>query len=208
MSQTADISIIDYGVSNVSSINNMLKKIGFNVEVISSPQKILRAKRIILPGVGSFDNGMSALEDLGLDDAIKAKMLGGQTPFLGICLGMQLLSNGSEEGIKDGLGIIPGRCVKIRSVDDNTIKVPHMGWNVPEVLQKNALVDTSKRSTRFYFTHSYHFVCDNQDHVIAVVEHGAKLTAVVQQKYVFGVQFHPEKSHRFGMSVLINFGRL
>ncbi|MDA8739482.1 imidazole glycerol phosphate synthase subunit HisH [Luminiphilus sp.] len=204
----ADISIVDYGVSNVGSIQNMLRKIGFSVEVISSPEKILSSKKIILPGVGSFDNGMSALEGLGLVEAIKVKLLSEKTPFLGICLGMQLLSNGSEEGIKAGLGIIPGKCVKIRPAGLNPVKVPHMGWNVPVVIQDNVVLGVSDKSSRFYFTHSYHFVCENQDNVIAIVDHGANLTAMVQQKNVFGVQFHPEKSHRFGISILTNFGRL
>jgi imidazole glycerol-phosphate synthase subunit HisH len=208
MNQIADISIVDYGVSNVGSIQNMLRKIGFSVEIVSSPEKILSSKKIILPGVGSFDNGMAALEDLCLVEAIKVKLLSEKTPFLGICLGMQLLSNGSEEGCKAGLGIISGECVKIRPTDSNPVKVPHMGWNVPVVLQDNAILEMSDETARFYFTHSYHFVCDNQDDVLATVNHGIDLTAIVQHKNVFGVQFHPEKSHRFGINILSNFGML
>lgn len=202
------ISVIDYGVCNLGSIRNMLRKLGFGVELISTPLAVERARKIILPGVGAFDNGVAALEDRGLFAPLQVKARDPAVPFLGICLGMQLLSKGSEEGSRSGLGLIAGTCVRLHVPPEGALKVPHMGWNVPIVKRANPLIASPIPETRFYFTHSYHLVCEDAADVAVTVTHGTELTAMIHRGNVMGVQFHPEKSHRYGMALLRNFGGL
>lgn len=202
------ISIVDYGVVNLGSIRNMLKKLGFAVELVSTPHAVAQAKKIILPGVGAYDHGVAALENLGLIGPLREQAAGGATPMLGICLGMQLLGNGSEEGDKAGLGIIDGGCVRFKFSQGSPLKVPHMGWNVPVPRRPSVLLAGLEERARFYFTHSYHFVCERPDDVLAIVTHGTEFAAAIQRVNVMGVQFHPEKSHRFGMTLLRNFGSI
>lgn len=186
----------------------MLRKLDFETTLVSTPAGIGQATKILLPGVGAFDHGISALADLGLVEPLREKALEGRVPILGICLGMQMLAEGSEEGRLDGLGVIQGRCVKFRLPPDSGLKVPHMGWNVPKFLRSAPLVRGYDTNARFYFTHSYHLVCDNQQDVLATVCHGVEFAAMIQRDNVMGTQFHPEKSHRFGMEILRNFGDL
>jgi glutamine amidotransferase len=206
LSSQLEVSILDYGVGNLGSICNMFRKLGVPVSRVSSRAEVLSARRLVLPGVGAFDHGMHALESRGLDAALKEAVNFG-IPLLGICLGMQLLGGASEEGVKRGLGLIRGSCVRFRSTPESPIKVPHMGWNTLRLQKPCALFGGDVDEWRFYFTHSYHFVCGKEAEV-ATVTHGGSFTAAVQQGKVFGVQFHPEKSHRFGMHLLRNFGRL
>ena len=199
------ISIVDYGVSNLGSIRNMLRKLGFEAELVSTPDGVTEATKIILPGVGAFDHGMTALEDLRLIGPLKSKAVEDKVPILGICLGMQLLGEGSEEGSLDGLGLIEGGCFRFRLPPESDFKVPHMGWNEPLQKQASPLLKGLNHGARFYFTHSYHLVCQDPADVLAIATHGIEFTAMVQRNNVFGVQFHPEKSHRFGMTLLQNF---
>lgn len=201
------ISVLNYGVSNVGSMLNMFKKLGVPAEVISTPEEVARAEKIILPGVGAFDHGMSALVGKGLAEAIQKKVIEDRVPLLGVCLGMQLLGTGSEEGSMEGLGLIDARCIRFRSECDPPLRVPHMGWNELEIKKPTLLTD-GLLNPRFYFVHSYHLACSRGEDVVASATYAGEFTAIVQRDNVWGVQFHPEKSHRFGMALLNNFARI
>jgi glutamine amidotransferase len=202
------IAVVTYGVSNVGSMFNMLEKIGVPATAASTPDEIARADKIILPGVGAFDHGMSTLVERGLAEALKKRVLRDGIPLLGVCLGMQLLGRGSEEGVLDGLGLVEGRCVRLRSESNSLLKVPHMGWNVLAQSRESPLFDQLDARARFYFVHSYHLVCADSADVLATARYGVEFTAMVQRANVWGAQFHPEKSHRYGMTLLRNFARL
>jgi glutamine amidotransferase len=202
------VSIVDYGICNLGSIRNMLHKLGIESRVAGSAAEVALAEKIILPGVGAFDHGITALRERGMVDALRESAIGRRVPFLGICLGMQLFGSSTEEGTMEGLGLIPGRCVRFRPAGESTLKVPHMGWN--EIVPRRAcpLLRGLEQGARFYFTHSYHMICEDAADVLAVASHGIEFTAMVQRGNVLGAQFHPEKSHRFGMTLLRNFGAL
>jgi glutamine amidotransferase len=201
------ISVIDYGVANLGSMLNMLRRLGAQARLVSTPEEVLAAERIILPGIGAFDQGMRALEDLKLCEPIKERVAAG-IPLLGVCLGMQLLGRSSAEGAARGLGLIRGDCQKIAGDSDRRIRVPHMGWSHLEVKRSHALLQDLDAHARFYFVHSYHLVCEDPTDVLATARYGAELTAVIAHENVLGAQFHPEKSHRYGMALLRNFARL
>lgn len=202
------ISIIDYGVVNLGSIQNMLRYLEIDAKLAITPEDVEAAEKILLPGVGAFDHGMAALHAKGLAEPVREKALSSEVPVLGICLGMQLLARGSEEGSAAGLGVIQGYCRKIRPEPGSPERVPHMGWNVPDIRRPSPLTRDFDRNARFYFTHSFHLVCDDPDDVLATVRHGIDFTAMVAHENVMGAQFHPEKSHRFGMALLRNFGAM
>jgi imidazole glycerol-phosphate synthase subunit HisH len=200
------IGIIDLGLGNIGSIQNMFAKVGIVATAVNTDGAIRRSEKLILPGVGAFSHGMSSLNDSGLRHVLEEKVLGDRTPVLGICLGMQMLARHSEEGDVDGLGWIAGRTVRLRGETPATrLRVPHMGWNQVKVRKASTLFDGVSEDARFYFVHSYHVVCDDPEDVLATVQYGAQLTAAVARGNVMGTQFHPEKSHKFGMAVLKNF---
>jgi glutamine amidotransferase len=201
------ITIIDYGMGNVGSIKNMLKKIGHDSIISSNKVDIDNASKLILPGVGRFDTAMENLNNLNLSQLIKEKVMEG-TPLLGICLGMQLLANKSEEGIIDGLGLIPGEVKKFDL--QAPFKVPHMGWNTVNFNNNSVLFQQFQQfeEARFYFVHSYYFQCTIKEYSIGETSFSHNFTSAVQKGNVFGVQFHPEKSHVFGMGLLKNFAEL
>jgi len=200
------ISIVNYGVSNVGSMLNMMRKLGVPAETISTPEEIERAEKIILPGIGAFDHGMKALMEMNLAEPLKVRVRAG-VPLLGVCLGMQMLATGSEEGSLTGLGLIEGRCMRFFPDGQARIRIPHMGWNELAVRRECSLLEGLQRA-RFYFVHSYHFVCHDPSDELASSRYGIDFTAAVQRGNVWGVQFHPEKSHRFGMALLKNFAAL
>lgn len=203
------IVIVDYKMGNVGSILNMLKKIGAPAIVSSDPRDIERADKLILPGVGAFDNGMANLGQMGFMSELNDKVLNEKTPVLGICLGMELLTRGSEEGKLPGLGWIAADTIRFRfDQKSNGLKIPHMGWNSTDVVRADSLFKGLDGEARFYFVHSYHVVCHNEDDVLARTHHGYDFVAAVQRDNIFGTQFHPEKSHRYGMRVLKNFVEL
>jgi imidazole glycerol-phosphate synthase subunit HisH len=202
------IAVVSYGVSNVGSILNMLRKIGAPAVAVSTPAEIERAEKLILPGIGAFDNGMKALSDLGLAEPLKERVVRDGVPILGICLGMQLLGQGSEEGALAGLGLLEGRCVRFCRGGEPPLRVPHMGWNVLAPRRDSALLTGLDEHARFYFVHSYHLGCGDPVDVLATARYGVEFTAMVQRGNVWGAQFHPEKSHRYGMALLGNFARL
>ena len=199
--------IVDYGMGNLGSIRNMLKKIGEQAVISSDPDGIRQADRLILPGVGSFDRGMRHLQQRGLLPVLNDKVRCEQTPTLGICLGMQLLTRRSEEGRLPGLGWIDGETVRFQFEGRHqALKVPHMGWNTVTVARDESLFrGLTNGQTRFYFVHSYHVVCDHASDVLAQTEYGFPFIASVQRGHVMGTQFHPEKSHKYGMRLLQNF---
>lgn len=200
------IAVINYGLGNVNSILNMLKKVGESDSILASSQnEIERADKIILPGVGAFDTGMKLLERSGLIRAINKHALEEKKPLLGICLGMQMLGISSEEGSALGLGYI--RFVNKRfTFDDKTLRIPHMGWDYVKIVKKeNPLISDNMSEARYYFVHSYHVVCENADNILMSCDYGYSFTAAVNQGNIYGVQFHPEKSHKYGMQLLSNF---
>lgn len=198
------VGIINYGLGNLGSIQNMLKVIG-EKSIISADIKALNTcDRYILPGVGAFDAGMTRLQESGLVDFIKNKVLEEKTPILGICLGMQLLGRKSEEGSLPGLGLIPFDNIRFR-LEDSNLRVPHMGWDIVEFKQSNPLLKNLQGTQRYYFVHSYHALCDSKDNILMTCDYGYEFAAAVVKDNIMGVQFHPEKSHDFGMALLNNF---
>lgn len=200
------IAVIDYGLGNVGSIMNMLKKVGAQANIISVPDLLDHADKIILPGVGSFDMGMELLNNRGFTDAIKQNVINRGIPILGICLGMQLLGRKSEEGTGLGLSLIPFDTIRFRLNGENELKVPHMGWNYVTVCNfESPLLRNVGGRQRYYFVHTYHALCDNRSDVLMESDYGYSFTAAVQKDNVYGTQFHPEKSHKFGMQLMTNF---
>ena len=200
------IVILDYGVGNVGSIANMCRRVTQDVVVSGSAADLGAATRIILPGVGAFDHGMQRLCDSEVFSVLSDRVRIAQIPLLGICLGMQMLGSESEEGKRSGLGWIPGTSRKFLpdEVGPNA-KIPHMGWNSVN-LGPAAKETEIPASDRFYFVHSFHFVPENQDDILATSQNGAQpFVAAIRRDNVMGVQFHPEKSLRFGLSILRNF---
>lgn len=202
------IAVIDYGMGNVGSIINMLKKIGVECLITNDFEAIDTADKLILPGVGSFDNGIYNLNERGLTNKIKENVLEKKKPLLGICLGMQLLGKSSDEGNLQGLGLISFENKRFSFKEDIQLKVPHMGWNLTTTkITQDPLVQGLDEKQRYYFVHSYHAICDNKDNILMECDYGYKFTAAVKKDYIYGVQFHPEKSHKFGMALLENFAR-
>ena len=202
------VAVVDYGLGNLGSIANMLKVIVEKSVITSEKEKIAKADRIILPGVGAYDAGMTNLEQRGLVEFLKEQADSGK-PIMGICLGMQLLGRGSEEGEKNGLGLIPFDNVRFNIPDNMNLKVPHMGWDIVDFKQKdNKLLEGIGENQRYYFVHSYHAVCDNAENVLMTCDYGYEFAAAVCKDNVYGVQFHPEKSHDFGMRLFENFVRI
>lgn len=198
--------IIDYNVGNIGSIVSMLKKIGVKAKLSSNKEEILDANRLLLPGVGSFDNGMKHLRESGLIEVLNKKVIEDKTPILGICLGMQLLLEKSEEGKEQGLGWIKGEVKKFDFGDNQKrLKVPHMGWNIATPINKNSLFKNFEEECRFYFVHSYYAVCKNNENILAKTHYGYDFASSIHQDNIYGAQFHPEKSHKYGMHLLKNF---
>ncbi|MFN4219609.1 MAG: imidazole glycerol phosphate synthase subunit HisH [bacterium] len=200
------ITIIDYKMGNIGSIANMIKKVGGIFVIASKPEELAKASKIILPGVGSFDYGITNLEKLGLIDILNERVLVKKVPILGICLGMQIMTKSSEEGQKKGLGWINAETVKF-NFGNNSIKMPHMGWNTINITKNSKLLkDMENRENRFYFVHSYYVKCFNESDILATTNYGGiNFVSIFGHENILGVQFHPEKSHKFGMQLLKNF---
>jgi glutamine amidotransferase len=202
------ISLIDYGLGNLGSVIRMVEKVGGKAKKISTPKEILSAEKFILPGVGHFDRGMSQIHERGFFEPLQARVVEQGVPLLGICLGMQLLCASSEEGISPGLGFIDADVRKFQPLQGQNLKIPHMGWNTVHVTRCNPLINDSSEELRFYFVHSYRVVPHVPDLPIAMATHGVEFCAAFQSRNIFGVQFHPEKSHRFGMALMKRFVEL
>lgn len=198
------IVIIDYGAGNVGSVKNMIKRIGFETKITSDIDEINMASHIILPGVGSFDFGMNQLYKHNLLSVLDKKVFIDKIPILGICLGMQLMAKSSEEGTKKGLGWFDAKVVKFKN-DITNIKIPNMGWNYIYVKKKSKLLDQKAKDLRFYFTHSYYVKVNNENDVLAITDYGGSFTSAIEKDNIFGVQFHPEKSHKYGLTLFKKF---
>jgi imidazole glycerol-phosphate synthase subunit HisH len=200
------IVIVDYGVGNLASMLNMFKKIGAAAVISSDEQAILSADKLILPGVGAFDTCAEKLTDSGLTRVLDRVALERKTPILGVCVGMQLLMDGSEEGSRPGLGWIKGQVIRFRQEKmPPGLKVPHMGWTDVVLAKPSPLFEGMYEEPRFYFVHSYHPDPADRSDVLVEADYGYRFTAGMEHENIRGVQFHPEKSHKFGMRLLENF---
>lgn len=202
------ITIIDYGMGNLGSIYNMFKKIGVESKITSDIEEIKNAQKILLPGVGAFNNAMIRINESGFQDILTKKALIEKIPVLGICLGMQLLTDGSEEGDLPGLGLIPAKTIRFNFSNKEDLKIPHMGWNSVYESNSSYLTKDLPEEPRFYFVHSYYVKAENGKNSILRTNYGIEFDSAIQKDNIFGVQFHPEKSHKFGMKLLENFTKL
>ncbi len=199
------LGIIDYGVGNVGSIKNMLDKAGIDSYLAKDSQQIAEATRLILPGVGAFDSCIGKLKDSDLFGVIENQVIRLKVPILGLCVGMQMLLEGSEEGRLPGFGWIKGRNVRFdRSRLPQELKIPHMGWTEVEAVKPSRLLK-GIIIPRFYFVHSYHAILEDEGAASMVAHHGYSFVAGVEEGNIMGIQFHPEKSHKFGMKLFANF---
>ncbi|MET0885792.1 MAG: imidazole glycerol phosphate synthase subunit HisH [Mycetocola sp.] len=198
------VGILDYGVGNIGSLVNMFRKIDVPARLVSQPEEIDSVSRLVLPGVGSFDNAMTKLIAGRFEEPLGAFVKAGR-PFLGICLGMQLLLDSSEEGTMSGLGFVPGSSRRFRPAEFPGLRVPHMGWNTVSAAHASPMFDRIEEENRFYFVHSYRVECVSEKDVLAWTTYGAPFHSMIARDNVTGAQFHPEKSHVFGMTLLENW---
>ncbi|WP_417446731.1 imidazole glycerol phosphate synthase subunit HisH [Kangiella sp.] len=203
MNSLCKVAIIDYGAGNIGSVQNMLKRVGAESRLAKSSSDILSANLLILPGVGSFDHGITKLRESKLLPYIEEAVFEKKVPILGICLGMQLLTKGSDEGSIPGLGWIDAHAYKIER--DDSYRVPHMGWNIAKPIVDIELTKGLHDAARFYFVHSYEVHCNNAENILFETNYGNTFSSGIYKDNIFGVQFHPEKSHKFGMQLLENF---
>ncbi len=206
-SDVAPVVVVSAGLGNVGSVVNMCRRLGVDPMVSDDPDLVRGAGRLLLPGVGAFDVSMAALVERGLDEALREAVAAG-TPVLGICLGMQLLFDASEEGTSEGLGFIPGIVRRLAEVSPHgPVSIPHMGWSRMEACGTHPVLDGLDGDARYYFVHSYAAVPRDEQHVIGLSVHGTAFVSAVARDNVLGVQFHPEKSHRYGKALLANYLR-
>lgn len=199
------VSVVSYGLGNLGSVLNMLRRIDADPRVATTPEEVRTSERLLLPGVGAFDTGMRLLRDARLLEPIQDFAASGR-PLLGICLGMQLLMDSSEEGVESGLGLISGLS---RKFDDSIgLRVPHMGWNTLVPSRADPLLADLPEDSRFYFVHSYHVVPAATADTLAVTDYGAPFSSMIRANNVMGAQYHPEKSHAFGMQIFRNFATI
>jgi glutamine amidotransferase len=199
------VIVVDYGMGNLHSIYKKLTKLTFDVKVSSDSDTILKAGKIILPGVGNFGAAIKNLKEERLYEILTWKILNDKTPTLGICLGMQLLSTFSEEGDSLGLGVVSARTTRFRIPDGKKLKVPHVGWNSVSVPGNSILMKNISEDSLFYFVHSYHFTDNKPEYLAGYTNYGYSFISLIENGNIFGTQFHPEKSHEAGMQLLKNF---
>jgi imidazole glycerol-phosphate synthase subunit HisH len=202
------ITIIDYGLGNVRSIYAKIEQMNEPVTISSDIGAIESADKIILPGVGAFDSGMENIRKLGIREILDNKVIRDKIPILGICLGMQLMTRKSEEGTLPGLGYVDADTKKFRFDAKTGLNIPHMGWNTITINKESPLLNGIVNNSRFYFVHSYHVTCDHSENTMASTLYGYEFASIIQQENIFGVQFHPEKSHKQGIQLIKNFVRM
>ncbi len=199
--------IINYNLGNPKSIKNMLGYLGVDAHITSDPNEIENAERLILPGVGHFQHGMEQLGAVGLIEVLQEAVIKNRKPILGICLGMQLLTKFSQEGNLAGLGFVDAQTKKF-DLDDPKLKIPHMGWNTVKFNKESELTTEIRFNPRYYFVHSYYVECNDKNDVLCTTNYGQEFVSGFQHENIFGLQFHPEKSHKFGMELLANFCKI
>jgi len=199
------IVIIDYGMGNLRSIYKALNRLEIEAKISGNVEEIEGAAKLILPGVGHFGRGMQNLREIGLIDILSRKVLKEKTPILGICLGMQLFCKSSEEGASEGLGWLNAETVRFDVQDKSQYKIPHIGWNSLEFRREQPLFSGLQNQDLFYFVHSYHLVCHEEDNVLSSTTYDYPFVSAVQKDNILGTQFHPEKSHKIGLGILKNF---
>jgi imidazole glycerol-phosphate synthase subunit HisH len=204
------ITIIDYGLGNIQAFLNIYKKLHIPVQVAKSENDLEGASKLILPGVGHFDYAMQRFNDSGMRKKVESLVLQNNVPVLGVCVGMQIMANSSEEGVESGLGWISGTIKSLESIVKvgNNLPLPHMGWNSVTPNHKDLFNNIDSGDLEFYFLHSYYFDCTSQENCIASTDYSSNFCCAVNNKNIFGVQFHPEKSHHFGVNLLKNFSEL
>ena len=205
MKELSPIIIIDYGMGNLGSLANMLKKIRVPAKISSDLGDIESAEKLLLPGVGSFDHGMQKLRELNLIDILNKKVVRDKTPLLGICLGMQMFTKTSEEGAQQGLGWVDANTVKFNADKDSSLKIPHMGWDTLDIKKSHFLMQDTDSDAMYYFVHSFHVVCNRSEDILSTSHYGYDFVSSLAKDNIIGVQFHPEKSHKYGMKLLENF---
>lgn len=203
------ITIVDYGLGNIQALVNVYTRLNIPARVAASVEQLAGAEKLILPGVGAFDHAMVLLDRSGMRPALDELVIGKQVPVLGICVGMQILGNSSDEGVLPGLGWIKGQVRKLKPAEtSDKLPLPHMGWNDVQPVAKNALFDQLESEAQFYFLHSYYVECEKNEDVLARSSYGIEFSCAVNSRNIFGVQFHPEKSHHYGTRLLKNFAEL
>ena len=201
------ITVIDYGLGNLSAFVNVYKRLNIDVQFASTVSDLKKASKLILPGVGTFDQAMNKLNSSGLRNYLDELVIKKKIPIIGICVGMQIMALKSDEGVLPGLGWINGKVNRL-SLNNKNSPLPHMGWNDIKIQKRSPLIDNLDNSKRFYFLHSYYFQCQNLDDVIANINYGFDFPCIINQENIFGIQCHPEKSHYNGMKLLKNFAEL
>ena len=203
------ITIIDYGSGNISAIGNIYEKLNIPYNVAKTPEQVRGAEKLFLPGVGAFDETIARLDETGFRDVLDFEVLKNKVPIIGICVGMQILAESSEEGNLPGLGYIKGH---VKKIIDTTLqskpKLPHLGWNLVDICRSHEIFKDIDHEIGFYFLHSYYFECSNNEDVLATTYYGKEFASAVNCENIFGFQFHPEKSHQNGIKLLENFAKL
>ncbi len=203
------ITLIDYGVGNIFAFQNVYKRLDIPTKIAKSSQDLMDAQKLILPGVGSFDYAMNRLNDSGMREKLDELVLEKKIPVIGICVGMQMMGNRSDEGNEEGLKWIDGDILKFdEKLIQHRTKLPHMGWNDVVPINNHPLFKGLERDAIFYFLHSFYFECKNPSDTIATSEYGISFSSAVNRDHIFGIQFHPEKSHHYGEKLLHNFATL
>jgi len=202
------IAIIDYGLGNVKAFANVYKYLDIQITIATQANDLKKAKKVILPGVGAFDHAMQRLEKSGMRQFLDEMVLHRHVPVLGICVGMQMLAGSSEEGNLPGLGWLDGEVKRFTTSSRNSIRLPHMGWNNIKPLKTNGLLQGLDLDARFYFLHSYFFQSHRNEDIIAVTDYDGEFACALNSGNIYGVQFHPEKSHQWGVRLLENFAKI